>query len=626
MTDFDRPAPAPATGPDSDTDTTATPVPTTPIGAPPPADGGTSGVAATAAPAPRRSRVRWLAAGVIVALVVAVSAIATIALTGSSPAATVLGYVPDDSVMYGEVRLDFPGDQRQEVGEFLSKFPGFADQAALETKLDEALDRFFSETTDGKQTYTADIKPWFDGELGFAMGPLPNATATEAPEQIAASTRFLALVSIKDEALARTWFTNVLTETGVTGTTEDYAGTSLTVFADPNLPGFSAAFAIVDGKVAMAGDEISVKAAIDTKGSSGLAEDEAFSAAQAALPGDHIGFLFVDTRALMDAVVTMTETMASAPPMNDALLALIPDWTAMRLRVEGDALVVDTVAPHVDGAPGPDENRANGVAGYAPPSTIFLAAGNDAGATLLETIQLYRKDPALAEIFTSIDQAAGMVGGLEASLAWMGDTGVVIAGTADGVEGGIISIPSDAAGGQRLLTTLRSFVQLGGGQMGFQVRDEDYNGTTITIVDLGSFENLAGLAGGMSGVPIAPGSGLPEGNVEIAYAATDDLVVIGSSPDFVKHVLDAGAGESLADGARYQGLVDRVGAEHTGVVFLDIAAVRALAEGHLAEATPEERAEYEESIKPFLTPFDAIVAASVTGTDLEQQHILVTVK
>jgi hypothetical protein len=624
MTDFQRPVHDPTAAADTDTDTTATPVPTTPIGAPP-IDGSTFGATATAAPAPRRSRARWFAAAGLVALVVAASAAATLMLTGSPPAAAVLGYVPNDSVMYGEVRLDFPGDQRQEVGEFLAKFPGFADQAALDTKLDEVLDRFFSETSAGKQTFTRDVKPWFDGELGFAMGPLPNAAATGAPEQIAASTRMLVLVSIKDEALARTWFTNIFTETGVAGTTEDYAGTSLTVFADPNLPGFQAAFALVGGKVAIAGDVTSVKAAIDTKGASGLAKDEAFVAAQAAASGDHIGFFFMDTRALMDAVVSMSAGMASTPPMSDALLALIPDWTAMRLRVEGDALVIDSMAPHVATAPGPDANRANAVAGYAPPSTIVLAAGNEAGPSLTEALALYRQDPTLAEFFTTLDQSFGLFGGLDASVGWMGDTGVVIARSGDGVEGGLISIPADAAGGKQLLTTIRSFVQLGGGQMGFDVRDEDYNGTTITTFDLGTFDDLAGLAGGM-GVPIAPVSGLPAGNVEIAYAANDGVVVIGSSPDFVKHVLDAGAGESLADGARYKDLVGRVGAEHTGVTFLDIAAIRGLAEGLLADVSSEERAEYEESIKPFLSPFDAIVATGVTGADLEQQHILITVK
>ena len=91
-------------------------------------------------------------------------------------------------------------------------------------------------------------------------------------------------------------------------------------------------------------------------------------------------------------------------------------------------------------------------------------------------------------------------------------------------------------------------------------------------------------------------------------------------------MLDAGAGQSLADDARYSGLVGRVGASHTGVSFLDITAVRGLVESHLSEATPEERAEYEESIKPFLTPFDAFIAAGVVENSLDEQHALITVK
>ncbi|MEA2576896.1 MAG: hypothetical protein QOD78_484, partial [Chloroflexota bacterium] len=90
--------------------------------------------------------------------------------------------------------------------------------------------------------------------------------------------------------------------------------------------------------------------------------------------------------------------------------------------------------------------------------------------------------------------------------------------------------------------------------------------------------------------------------------------------------LDAGAGQSLADDARFTALVGRVGAAHTAISFVDIAAVRGLVEGQLGKATPKERADYEESIKPFLTPFDAFVGATVTGGALDQQHALITVK
>jgi hypothetical protein len=46
----------------------------------------------------------------------------------------------------------------------------------------------------------------------------------------------------------------------------------------------------------------------------------------------------------------------------------------------------------------------------------------------------------------------------------------------------------------------------------------------------------------------------------------------------------------------------------------------------MADASAADRAEYEESVKPFLTPFDAFTAAGVTGNDLEEQHAIITVK
>ncbi len=615
MTDEQRPVHDPTT------DTTSTEVHPTPIATTPLATSGQPDPAA----APRQSRARWLAAAGIVGLIVAITAIATLSLTGASPASTVVGYVPADSVAYGELRLDLPGDQRQEVGEFLSKFPGFADQAALESKLDEVLDRLLSESTEGKQTYSRDIKPWFDGELAFSMGPLPaDAAALEAADQ----TRAVVLLSIKDEALARTWFTSTIAEMGVTGTKETHQGVELTVFSSPEKPGGQAAFALAGGKVAILGDVASVRAAIDTAGTSPLSKGDAFAAARAAMKGDDLGFVFVDMRAVVDAALELTESAASAPPISDSLAAFVPDWAAFRLRVEGDALVMDGAMADVEGAPGPSENHANGVAAFAPPTTLVLAAGNDYGATLVESIALYRDEPALAETFKGIDDAAALLGGLEKSLGWMGDTGIVIARDGESVEGGIVSIPADAAAGRQLLTTVRSFATLAGGQYGIDVREEQHAGTTITIIDLGTAEDLAGLAGGLGGVPVPNDAtaALPEGRVEISYAATDGVVVIGSGPAFVRHVLDAGAGQSLADDSRYAALVGRVGAAHTGVSFVDIAAVRGLVEGLLSEATPEERAEYEESVKPFLTPFDAFVGAGVTGDGLDQQHAIITVK
>ena len=52
--------------------------------------------------------------------------------------------MPEDAVQYTEYRFDLPGDQRQKVAAFLSAFPGFDDQAPIDTKLDETFDRILA--------------------------------------------------------------------------------------------------------------------------------------------------------------------------------------------------------------------------------------------------------------------------------------------------------------------------------------------------------------------------------------------------------------------------------------------------------------------------------------------------
>jgi hypothetical protein len=483
-----------------------------------------------------------------------------------------------------------------------------------------------SDASDGKQTFTQDIKPWFDGQLAFAVGPLPAMTGDD-PQAAAKDARGLLLASIKDAALARSWFTSTLQEAGVTGSTETYNGTELTTFSGPAKLPTDAAFAIADDKVAIVGDVASVKAAIDTNGSSAVATSEPVKAAQGALAGDDLGFMFVDVRSLVTAATEAAG--ASASPIPEAFLALVPDYVAGRVRVEGDAVRVDAINPHNDAAPGPDANHANGVAAFAPPTSVAMVAGNDVGATITDWIELLEQEPSLAEAYQQIEGAVGMLGGFDGLVGWMGDTGVVVNAAGDTIEGGIVSIPADAAQARQLFTTLRSFLALGGSQAGVTVTDETYNGQTITVVDLGSLRDLAGLAGALGGsdaIPADP-SDLPDEPIRLAYVVTDEVVAIGSSADFIKHVLDAGAGASLADDARFKGLVERAGGAHRAVTFVDIAAIRGKVEELMAtSASAEERAEYEESVKPFLVPFDAVISTNAVDGGLDQQHSVITVK
>jgi len=57
-----------------------------------------------------------------------------------------------------------------------------------------------------------------------------------------------------------------------------------------------------------------------------------------------------------------------------------------------------------------------------------------------------------------------------------------------------------------------------------------------------------------------------------------------------------------------------------------VTAVRGFIEGSMADAPAAKKAAYEESIKPFLTPFDALIATGATGGSTDQTHSVITVK
>jgi len=275
-----------------------------------------SPVVSTAAPM-RRSRARWAITIAIVALVIAASAAVALLITGRSSNATVLGYVPEGATMYGEVRLDLPGDQRLAVGAFLSKFPGFADQASLETKLNEVLDDLVKQATQQTQTYTTDIKPWFGGELAFAVGPLPPPASVSSGDTSAMSAvRMLALVSIKDPAAAQAWLDAAVAKSGSKTTSETYNGATLSVFEA--VGGVQPAYALIDGKVAAIGDVASVKGAVDTKGAGAFSTEDGPKAALASSTGDHVGFMYVALRPLMDWSSALTKAPVDAARLHAA--------------------------------------------------------------------------------------------------------------------------------------------------------------------------------------------------------------------------------------------------------------------------------------------------------------------
>jgi hypothetical protein len=261
-------------------------------------------------------------------------------------------------------------------------------------------------------------------------------------------------------------------------------------------------------------------------------------------------------------------------------------------------------------------NRRSAIADHLPPGTILFAEAHDVGPALTAVIDRFRDLPELADGFGEFDSAVGLLGGFDSIVGWWGDVAVVVAEDAAGeVGGGLVIVPRDAGEARDLLATVRSYIALVGAGIGVTVRDEDHDGTTITIIDIG-------------GAIEASGEEVPAGtSTELALVATDELVVIGYGSSFVTAVLDAGPGASLADDARYRSLLDRIGADNLGTTFVDLTAIREFVEPLIEEsASAAEWALYTTDIRPYLEPFDALIQGVRKDGELDRAPSIITVR
>jgi hypothetical protein len=551
-----------------------------------------SPVSPTPTPGPRVSRVRWVLALIMSVVVVGLAAGATLLVTGQTPASGLVGYVDNSSVIYAEARLDLPGDQRQKLGEFLSKFPGFDDQSILDRKLDEALDRLIIDNTHGSQDWSTKIKPWFDGQIVVGVG-IPDTVSADEPG------RFHGVVAlgVRDGQAALNWFKAAVADRTITS--QQYNGTDMLVISGAKDTG---AVAVADGKALLAGDVESVKKAIDSHGHATFADSDGYKQARAAFTSDSLGFAVVDAQHYMDVVLRMSAPAGfPLPTIAPVLKAFVPPWLAVNIRAEGDALALDFASPHLT-ANDAGDNRPSDIIGHLPASTIVAAEGHDLAASWKKLLDAYRQVPELQNSIHQLDSALGLLGGFDAVVGWIRDGALVVTRDGPSIYGGLVLAPTDKTQAEHLLTALRSFVVLGGGQAGITIADEKYNGTTISTVDFGDLRELMNLAG--AGGPLGPS--LPvQGHVKLAYAATDNLVVFGADETFVKSILDTKADASLGSDARFKAAADRADGSNRGFTYVDLSAARELIENLIPDSS--ERAEYEREYKPYLSALKAFL-------------------
>lgn len=568
-----------------------------------------------ATPARPRGLARWGVALVVLALVVgAVSAGAVFLTAGSTATSKVAGWLPKDTLVYAELRADFPGDQKANLGSFLSTFPGFKDQAALDAKMDQALDRLLDKSD---VSWSRDIKPWLAGEVGLAvtsaaLGSLDAATlgglaGGASADPAAPNDGMVVIVATTDAAKAEAWLAARPMLSG-TKATADYAGTTLTTVTTGT---GTIAYATRD-TLLFFGLEGAVKGALDTNGKSTISDSSSFRDARKTATGDYVGYFYLDVAPILEKSLAASAGAGSTPsPCTAGLFAGAPAWLAGVARMEPDALAVSASAPQGTGATA-TKDAPSELAKHLPASTIAVAGQREGGKALVTLYAELKKQlaciPGSEGSAAQIDQALGLLGGIDGLVGWAGDTGLAV--TLDGTAwgGGLVAVADDQAAAGRLAEQLGSFLALAGSQpgSGVTIGSETYGDGKISTLE----------------IPLGTGTTtLPFDNVVLGLTYQRGVFVLGTL-DFVKAVVDTKAGASLASASRYTAAIDRAGGSGVSELWLDAAALRA---GIEALLPADAKAPYLANVQPYLAPFDIVVMVG-HGGDPQTVRMLITVK
>lgn len=553
---------------------------------------------------PPQGRGRWIVAGFVVVAAI-VGTIAAFLILGTKPLPEAYRYLSADSAVVLEFRPEFPGDQRQNLGNFLARFPGFADQSSFSDKIDQVLSRLVAQATDGQVDYWTQIKPLLEGPM--VAGVAADAVAHMADGGTAA---FGLLVATTDGSA---------TCEGVFGAST--AGeTHREVAIRSVLHDLSCA---VDGRFLLLGDLTSVKAGVDAqRDHTGLDGSSRFRSARAMLSGDQIALAYADGAGLAS---TLKELVPVGEAV-DGLTSMFPDWLIVGLRVEDDALQLEVQSP-----PMPSVELASGVPTAAPPATSAFAAmipadalgfieAHGAGANIQRAIARLEAQPDLAGAIEQLTGALTAVGGVKNVISWIEDLGVAAIPTGDSVGAVLLIRGTDASATAGRLAQLHNLLILASTGTDVTLRDVDHAGVTITSVDIGDLNSLVGALG------LEPGSldlG-PTARLSFSLAARDDILLLGIGEGVVERILDTSEAASIGTTPAYRRVVELAGRKNDFAAYVALDAILGWAEANLLSDADLEI--WSRDLKPYLDPLAGLGAAGTTTTTGGSGRLVITVK
>jgi hypothetical protein len=525
-------------------------------------------------------------------------------------------YVPASAPFYVEVRLEPSDAQDAAIREFLGHFPEIEgvdltqplhDQ--LTAKLDEALSAEGTELS-----WSADVDPWFDGRVGFAMLEFPEMALDPAsqPSAFGVPSSMVLLLGVSDPATAQSSIDRILAESEapVTFDEQEHAGTTIHVEEETGT-----AYALTDDQLILAPTADDVSTALDAHASSSttLSEAGSINTMAGALPSDWLAFGIYD---FTDLLASAFEGPAAASPGADVMRDLLenqPMRGAMAVTVEGDRVGLPTVSDPPSG-PFAVSNADRGLADEVPGDALYYAEGGNVGASLGGVIgSLKESVTAMPGGADQLDMAEAALGGdIEEMVAWMGDMATVAGYDAEQPWGGAIIVPTDMEEARRTMDQLATFASLAtlDPTIGITVEERDVEGVEIITLRW-SDPNVPPETDPAMPMPFAP----PE--VVVEWAVTDDRVLLGVGDRFMDRVIGLDAGDSLAEVPRYRDAVAELGgSSNAGVTWVDLRGVRLALEGALGALDPAGMEMYETEFAAWLEPLDRFVSVTRVDGDL----------
>ena len=541
---------------------------------------------------------RWAVAGVATVLVVGLlGAALVLARPGGGTPSTVARYAPAGTVAYMELRQDLPGDQHGLLAQFMSHFPGFADQSTFDQKIDEILDSLVGRGQSGI-SWQQNIKPWFGGQIGVFTTTLAPASGTPP-----SSTAVLSVKGGQKPALDA-WLTPLL-GSGFQQTT--YQSQIIWTGA---LAGSTdrVSFATTDEALLFSTRVEDLQAALDARSdrTPGLADDQFFLQQLGALHGDRLGTFYVDSRAMAASLGSQLGTGLPSPVIASWLVDAAAVRVVGEIRAESDHLAITTRTERPANADLPPlpTNRSSTLASLVPAQSLVYVEMHDVGQAISFVLNRALAPQPGASPAIDLNNIGQILGtSIPDYFDFITDVGVSYSNIdGDQLFGLVASVDDSAIAKSRvdkLLALARTLIQFGGG-VTFEAKD--FNGVPGTVITFNT------------GTASAVGA--------IAVVLNGNNLIIGNE-EFVAFALDHPATASLGQRAEFQQGLNAGGVNNAGVAFIDVAALRGLVEQTM---TADARSTYEANQKPFLEPLSHLMMVNTTDGTTIVSHVFLYVK